>query len=189
MTLPTDINLPVPENLFTEGAKYNTETYLRELNDRLSDMYQDVAQNVNGYVRNWTPIVFGDTTEGSATYTIQSGWLRRSGIIVELWFDVAWTGHTGTGRVAILMPYEAANSTGLMPYQDSSTSSPFVGVIESSVANTFTGYTYLTCRAEPNTTTCYIVRNGTGVASARLGIASSGGFRGYIRYIGKEFED
>ena len=179
MTLPTDINLPIPENLFSEGAKYNVETYLRELNDRLSDMYQEVAQNVNGHIRAWTPIVYGLTVAGTGTYVNQYGWLRRSGIITECWMDVSWSAHTGNGRIAIQMPYEAAKSSG----------SPFVGVIESSGVNDFGGNTYLTWRVEPDTTEGLIIRNGTGAVSSRLGLAASGGFRGYIRYIGKEFED
>lgn len=179
MTLPTDINLPIPENLFSEGGKYNVETYLKEMNDRLADMYQDVAQNVNGYVKEWIPKVYGTTSEGTATYTNQVGWVRRSGIITECWLDVSWTAHTGSGRVAIQMPYQAAASKG----------SPFVGTIESSGINAFPGFTYLTWRVEQNTNESVIVRNGDSVASARLGIAASGGFRGYIRYIGKEFED
>ncbi len=182
MTLPTDINLPIAENLFAEDGKYNVETYLKELNDRLCDMYQDVAQNVNGYIKDWTPVVYGTTTPGTSagtTYVNQFGWIRRAGIIVECWLDVSWTVHDGTGNVAIEMPYEAAKSSG----------SPFVGVIESSAVNAFPGYTYLTWRVEPDTTEGAIIKNGTGVVSANLALAGSGGFRGYIRYLGKEFED
>ena len=179
MTLPTDINLPVPENLFEEGSKYNVETYLEELNVRLSDMYQDIAQNVNGYIKPWTPIVYGLTTAGTGTYVNQYGWVRRAGIITECWMDVSWTAHTGTGRVGIQMPYQAAASSG----------SPFVGVIESSGANVFPGFTYLTWRVEPNTIEGVIVKSGDGIVSARLGLAASGGFRGFIRYIGKEIEN
>lgn len=179
MTLSTDINFPEPENLLAEGGKYNVETYLKEMNDRLQDMYQNVAQNVNGYIKNWTPIVYGTSGFGEGTYVNQFGWVRRAGIITECWMDVSWTAHTGTGRVAIQMPYQAALSSG----------SPFVGVIESSGVNAFPGFTYLTWRVEPNTTESYIAKSGDSKVSVRLGMAASGGFRGYIRYIGKEFED
>jgi len=182
MTLPTDINLPTPENLLSEGGKYNVETYLKELNDRLEDMYQEVAQNVNGYIKNWTPIVIGLTTPGDTaniTYINQFGWIRRAGIITECWLDVSWSAHDGTGDVAIQMPYQAASSSG----------SPFIGVIESSDSNAFPGFTYLTWRVEPNTTNGVIIKNGDGVPSENLTIAATGGFRGYIRYIGKEFEN
>jgi hypothetical protein len=182
MTLPTDINLPIPENLFTPGAKYNVETYLKELIDRLSDMYQEVAQNVNGHIREWIPTVYGLTTPGTSagiTYVNQFGWLRRSGIITECWMDVSWSAHDGTGEVAILMPYEAANSNG----------SPFIGVIESLGSNNFGANTYLTWRVEPDTTQGSIILNGSGIPSSNLTVSGSGGFRGYIRYLGKEFED
>jgi len=179
MTLPTDINFPQPENLLSEDGKYNVETYLKEMNDRLEDMYQDIAQNVNGYIKNWTPIVVGLTTAGSGTYVNQFGWIRRAGIITECWLDVSWTSHSGSGDVAIQMPYQAAASSG----------SPFVGVIESSGTNAYPGFTYLTWRVEPNTLNGVIIKNGDGVPSDNLAIAASGGFRGYIRYIGKEFEN
>jgi hypothetical protein len=179
MTLPTDINFPIAENLLEEGGKYNVETYLKEMNDRLADMYQDIAQNVNGYLKDWKPVVYGLTTKGTATYINQFGWIRRAGILTELWLDVSWSAHTGTGDVAIQMPYQCAMSSG----------SPFVGMIESSSANAFPGFTYLTWRVEPNTTEGVIVKNGDGVPSASLALAGTGGFRGYIRYIGKEFED
>ena len=182
MTLPTDINFPTPEDLLKPESKYNVETYLRELNDRLADMYQDIAQNVNGYIKNWVPVVYGTTTRGTeagSTYVNRFGWIRRAGILVECWLDVSWTVHDGTGFVAIEMPYEAAKSSG----------SPFVGVIESSGTNAFAGYTYLTWRVEQDTTQAVILKNGTGVVSANLVLAGAGGFRGYIRYLGKEFED
>lgn len=179
MTLPTDINLPIPDNLFSDVSKRNPEDYLKELNDRIVDMYQDIAQNVNGYIKNWTPIVYGLTSAGTGTYVNQYGWIRRAGILTECWLDVSWTAHTGTGNLAVQMPYQAAASSG----------SPFVGVIESSGSNAFAGFTYLTWRVEPNTTQGVIIESGSGVPSANLSLAGSGGLRGYIRYIGKEFEN
>lgn len=179
MTLPTDINLPIAENLFNEGSRYNVETYLKELVNRLTDMYQMVAQNVNGYIKEWTPTIYGVTTTGSGTYGNQYGWIRRSGIITECWIDISWTAHTGNGSAAILMPYQAALSNG----------TPFVGVLESSGSNNFGGKTYLTWRVEPDSTQGSIIANGSGAVSVNLALSGSGGFRGYIRYIGKEFED
>lgn len=176
--LPTEINFPIPEELFTEGSKYNIETYLQELNERLSDMYQQISQNVNGFIKPWTPVVLGLTTSGTGTYINQYGWVRRAGIITECWMDVSWSAHTGTGNVAIQMPYQAANSSG----------SPFIGIIESSATNTFAPFTYLTWRVEPNSTNGVIIESESGVASANLSLGNSRGFRGYIRYIGKEFE-
>jgi len=179
MTLPTDINFPAAENLLEDGGQYNVETFLQEMNNRLADMYQDIAQNVNGYIKDWKPVVYGLTNTGTATYVNQSGWIRRAGIITECWMDVSWRAHSGSGFVAIQMPYQVAMSS----------ASPFVGVIESSAANAFPGFTYLTWRVEPNTTEGLIIKSGDGVPSEKLSLANAGGFRGYIRYIGKEFED
>lgn len=165
MTLPIEISLP-------------KET--EQLNEALERMYEDIVQNVNGTIQAWTPKIIGLSTEGTGTYVSQFGWYRRAGIMTEVWFDVSWSAHTGTGNVAILLPYFAAKTSG----------DPWAGVIESSAANTFgAGFTYLVMTVDPNTPNGRIFKCGTGVPSAALAIAGSGGFRGYIRYIGQELEN
>jgi len=181
MTLPTDIIFPLQTDLIKAGDPESLQLYIRNLIDTLTDMYQQVAQNVNGYLRQWSPIAYGLSTAGTGTYTYQDGWLRRSGILTELWFDIAWTAHTGTGGLAIQLPYKAAKSS----------NQPWVGVIQSvSSSNNFgAGYTYLVWKAEQNTTQGTIVRCGSTVAAAEQQIANAGSYAGYIQYIGQEFEN
>jgi len=180
MTLPTDIVFPLDPELLRAGDIDSAKKYNANLITSLTDMYQDIAQNVNGSIREWSPTVYGTGTAGTATYSRQFGWIRRAGILTELWMDIAWTAHTGAGSAAILMPYQAANSSG----------SPWIGTLESAQANTFgSGNTYLVWRCEPNTTQGSIIRCGSGVVSTSLPLAASGGFRGYIQYLGKEIEN
>ncbi len=181
MTLPIEIDLPLPKDV-NQNSPEDFNKYIKSLIDRLEDMYQDVAQNVNGSIRQWTPTVYGTVDPGTnITYTHQVGWLRRSGIVTELWMDVEWTAHDGLGGVAVLMPYQAAESEGF----------PWVGVIESqSLGNVFDdGYTYLVWNVVPDTTQGDIRKCGSGLTDQPLAIASSGGFSGYIQYLGKEFEN
>lgn len=181
MTLPTDIIFPLQTDLIKTGDPESLQLYLRNLIETLTDMYQQIAQNVNGYLRQWSPTAYGLSTAGTGTYTHQDGWLRRSGIVTELWFDIGWSAHTGTGGLAILLPYKAAKSS----------NQPWVGVIQSvSSSNNFgAGYTYLVWKAEQNTTQGTIVRCGSTVASAEQPIANVGSYVGYIQYIGQEFEN
>jgi len=101
MTLPTDIIFPLRLDFIKTGDQNGLEIYLRDLTETLTQMYSDMSQNINGAIRIWEPKVYGMTTEGVATYVRQGGWLRRSGIITELWFDVSWSAHTGTGNLEL----------------------------------------------------------------------------------------
>lgn len=180
MTLPVDIVFPMNTDLLKAGDPQSLQRYFIDLTETLTTMYSDIAQNVNGSIRTWTPIAYGLSSAGSGTYTIQDGWLRRSGIMTELWIDIGWSAHTGTGGLAIQMPYKAARSSG----------EPWIGVIQSvSASNDFgAGYTYLVWKCEQNTTQGTIVRCGSTVASDEQQIAAVGRYVGYIQYIGQEFE-
>jgi len=176
MTLPTNIILPLRLDAIREGDPEKIAVTMRNLVDTLTQMYQDLANNLNGYITTWTPTSYGLTSSGICTYSRQIGWMRRSGIITELWMDIAWTGHTGTGGLAIEMPYVAAPSEG----------APWIGTIASD-GNTFgAGYTYLTWSCEPSTTQGTIYRNGSGVALSAMSIAATGSYRGYIQYLGND---
>src|SRR5690606_310373 len=93
------------------------ELYMRDLITTLTTMYQDIVQNCDGNIRQWTPIVFGFTTAGTATYSRQTGWYLRAGLMVDLWFDIQWSGHTGTGALILQLPYKAA-ATENFPWMD-----------------------------------------------------------------------
>lgn len=179
MTLPTDIILPLRPEQIGAGGK-DLEIYMRDLVNTLTDMYQDVVGVVNGSLQKWTPKVYGLTTAGEGTYTRQDGWYLRQGLITDLWFNITWSAHTGTGGLAVILPYKAAKSSG----------QPWVGTIQSESANAFgAGYTYLVWKAEQDSTQGTIVRCGSGIASAQQQIAPTGSYVGHIRYVGQQFEN
>jgi hypothetical protein len=180
MTLPTDIVFPFRPETFQNPDPKKFQDYMENLLDKLTDMYQQIAQNVNGWIKPWEPSLFG-VDDSDVTYVNQFGWIRRSGIMTQLWMDLSWSTLSTTGDLIIQMPYKSANSEG----------SPWVGVIESvSSNNTFdSGYTYLVWNCTPNTTQGKIIECGSGKTSKALQMANKGGFRGYIEYIGQEFEN
>ncbi len=49
----------------------------------------------------WTPVVVGDGSAGTATYSTQVGIYYQIGNLVTVWCEVVWTVHTGTGGLTI----------------------------------------------------------------------------------------
>jgi hypothetical protein len=52
-------------------------------------------------VETFTPVIFGTTSAGTATYSIQSGKAVIQGNSVHIQIRLGWTGHTGTGNMKI----------------------------------------------------------------------------------------
>ena len=186
MTLSTEITLPaIDKEIVDDSVKM--ERYLRDLTRDLEQMYIEVAEGVNGNIKtndslaqdSYTPEVFSSgAAEGTGTYDHQIGWVLRKGIIVDTWFDVQWTAHTGTAGVPmyISLPYLVAQSA----------QKPFVGVLYSSNI-TFAG-SYITCNAAPNTRRCNIWTSTSAGAGAQVNLDTTGQFAGHIRYIGQGIE-
>lgn len=179
MTLPTDIILPLNLDSLKDGNPESLIEYNRNLINVITDMYQDIAQNVNGGLRQWTPKIYGDVTAGDGTYAFQTGWLRRAGLVTELWFDVEWTAHDGTGNVTLELPYKVANSE----------NNPWQGMITANEITFDAGYTYLVLDADPNTTAGRIIQCGSGITASTLDLPATGWIAGYICYIGQEYEN
>src|ERR1043166_7034945 len=69
------------------AAKYNTDR-------------QDLSDNLTS-TTTFTPTVAGLTSTGTCSYTIQQGKYTRINDLVFFSVVVQWTGHTGTGQLAI----------------------------------------------------------------------------------------
>lgn len=158
-------------------------------------MYEDMAQSINGDMRgafgtaneNWTPILKGTSVTGTFTYTHQVGWALRQGLLVDCWYDVAWTGSgTAAGNLYVELPYEVASSN-----QDSSVSAslqtPFVGVVQSSTL-AYTGGTGIVLNAIPNTFRGEFWNVGTAFATANQAVVAAGRLIGHVRYLGHGYE-
>lgn len=178
MTLPTDIILPLrPEQIKAGGSEL--ELYIRDLVNSLTDSYQDVVGVVNGSLKQWTPTVYGFTTAGSAgAYTRQTGWYLRQGLMVDLWFDIEWTGHTGVGALVLQLPYKAAKTENF----------PWMDAVFTTLPLT-AGYSSTLISANSDTTQGIVLQSGSGVPFINVLIGADGRLTGHMRYVGQQFEN
>ena len=159
MTLPLTIILP--ENDY-------------DLKNTLTDMYKDIANAVNGDQGSWTPTIEGSTTAGTGTYTEQSGIYYRQGLIVDCWFTVTTTDHTGAGDLRIKLPQK------FKKYIDI-----WVGeVIDSEM--TYPSGTNIVLEGVNDTYYANCIACGDGIAAAvvQLDVNAAITVVGHIRYIG-----
>jgi hypothetical protein len=149
-------------------------------NKRVKDSVEEVAESVRGTFKTsdsgreaqWKPVIVGTSTDGTGTYTHQSGFVYRQNQLVDCFFDVLWTAHTGTGNAALQLPYKVAKASQL----------PFVGVVQSSTL-AFSGY--LVLAAQPDDDIAILMQCTSGGATTAIAIAAAGRLQGSIRYVGQ----
>jgi hypothetical protein len=188
MTLPISITLPLEPDLIKDGDPQTLYIYLRKLVYVLSTQMQNTNQAVNGTLTVISDLtiplytfIIGSVTPGTppvaGTYSPSTLWLRRSNLLTTAWFDITWTGLTGTGNLQIQLPYSSQPSQ-LQPY---------VGSIESDSIVFTAGYTYLTANILPGTNTIEVHQCGSGLPVLPLPITAAGHLRGSINYVGQQF--
>jgi len=182
MTLPLEIQLPLNEEKIKSGEPEMMLEYQRELIKRLEQMYEDMTQNINGDIRDFTPILKDTATATTYTYTHQVGWYLRQGLMVDVWFDVTWSAidsGTPTGNLYVELPYEVFDAQ----------QKPFVGVLQTSTLAYGTGLTVLTINGIPGTFRGEIWGSGSGATTANVTANTAAGqLIGHIRYVGQEYE-
>lgn len=187
MTLPTQLKLPSIE-LDNVQSIQDQIVYIRELTFTLEEMYEDLAQGINGDIfadtfsgrTRWLPVLRDTANSGTTfTYTNQTGWSLRQGLITDCWFDITWSGNTGaiTGNMYIDLPYKLAMSANM----------PFVGICQPGTF-TFTAGTECVLNAIPDTYRCEVWNTGDAFTTANQGSVAAGHLIGHIRYIGQEIE-
>lgn len=183
MSLPSTIILPLRVNYQDEE---DIERYQTDLVKELEGMYEDIADNVNGFIRNdteadqakWTPTLNG-TNAGTFTYTAQVGWSIRQGIYTTLYFDITWNAiGTAAGNLYLELPYRVTLSSGM----------PFVGVLQPSSIGFGAGNTNLVINAIPNTYRGEVWSIGSAAATANLAVPATGRLAGHLTYIGLQDE-
>jgi len=183
LTIPEKIIFPE----YPEAGNENPQAvndYNRQMVRTLTSSYEEIATAVNGDIRNdqdtdsrqYVPTISGGTAVGIGTYTHQTGWVFRQGIIIDVWFDIRWSAHTGTGTLLVNLPYLSALSDNF----------PFVGSIQA--ANiTFSGY--LTVDVIPNSRTASVrdIISGAGISDISITNADTT-IRGHLKYVGQAIE-
>lgn len=181
MSLPENIIFPLRSS--SDDSPENK--YLTDLIYELTNMYERIAENVNGSIRNnadvtgakWTPTLQGSTS-GSFTYSSQIGWSLRQGLFSNVWFDITWSATTASGNLYVELPYKVTKSS----------QTPFVGVIQDSSMTYTGGYSKLVINGIPNTYRGEIWECGDGVATQNKPVEAAGRLIGHIFYIGLEDE-
>jgi hypothetical protein len=183
MTLPTDVIYPLHSDLIKAGDPESLELYMRNLVETMTERDRQIVGNVNGNISQFMPEVFGLTVAGQGTYPAESqaGWYLRQGIMVDVWFDVVWSAHTGNGFMYLRLPYKVAKSPFVLLR-------PFAGILEQSTITLGAGYTSTFGEAEPDTFRYNLVQAGSGMATALLALPATGRILGHVRYIGQEIE-
>lgn len=182
MTLPTETQLPLDKDLIeSEDSKDNYE-YMRQLVRKLEDLYENITEEINGSLQDFTPILKDTATDTTYTYVNRVAWYLRQNLIVDVWFDIEWSAidtGTPTGNLYLELPYEVLNTTRM----------PFVGVVQASGIDFGTNLTQITINAIPSTFRGEFW--GSGSTQTMLNIpanTSSGRLMGHVRYPGEEFE-
>jgi hypothetical protein len=182
MTLPNTTVLPVHSDKIKEGGE-GLDGYIQDLVFTLQRQYEDTANAVNGDYRTssetgsrqFIPTVRGASTQGAGTYTTQNAWVLRKGILVDFWFNIVWTGHTGTGTLQIDLPYIAAQTDGNL----------FTGTVYTESLS-FTGVTYGI--VDDSARTMRIQQSQSGGSVANIAVATAGTLKGHVRYVGQSIE-
>lgn len=176
MSLPTELDLPLKENY------ENDKDYFRDVVFEIQRMYENMVDNVNGFIRNdteidqaqWIPTIASDGVPGTITYIHQVGWALRKGLLTDVWFDIEWNGKGGaTGNLYVNLPYRVINSAGM----------PFVGALQDGYTP-YGAYSSYNVNAIPNTYQGQIWGSGSNLPTAQASIENRGRMIGHVRYIG-----
>ena len=156
---------------FLSGDYYSKD---KELNT----LYKEIVDPLQGIVGEWTPRIIGSTTEGVGTYTHAYGTSLCYGQVVDIWFDIFWTVHTGTGFMRISLP---------MTVYPLSTYLPFVGTLQWSHIALDANYTFAIISGKPDTEYCEVAQCSPNplFGTKNVDMSATGLLRGYLRFLRK----
>jgi hypothetical protein len=89
----------------TLPSEYNFGESVEEQLRQLKDMYLRLRESVEGYTQEFEGVVFGSSTAGTCTYSVNNCYYVRRGIVIDVFYGVAWSGHTGTGNLHLKLPF------------------------------------------------------------------------------------
>lgn len=177
MTLPEQLQLPLDEELIKSTEAEDHYEYLSRLVIRLQDMYEDLVDVINGDIEEFTPTLKDTDTDATYTYTNQSGWYLRQGLLVDFWFDVEWSAiatGTPTGNLYIELPYQVFFANQM----------PFSNALQTSTVD-YAGGSILSINAIPSTFRGEIWTSTSAATTANISANTTAGrLMGHIRYVG-----
>jgi len=163
----------------------NTDFFLSDNEEQrtteLITSFRDIASTVNGRFEQFTPTVYGSGTAGTPTYTAQTGWYFRQGLMVDVWFTVSWSafGGGGAGNLRLQLPYTSFDS-----------GSPFyVGTCsDENLTYQHVNHTHVVPIVNNNTIYAEFVSSGSGIARGWIPVQATGAIFGHIRYLGQSIQ-
>jgi len=185
MTLDSNLVLPSNYEAINSDDPNVRENFIRDLIFSLTDMYEEIADAVNGDISSdqesgllqYMPTVTGSGgINGSESYSKQTGWYLRQGLMVDVWVDISFTGHAGTGDMQVSLPFESARTS----------NDPFMGAMIAGTIAYSGGYTQTGWSIGGDSLIANVLESGDGQTLKNLQMASAASLRGHIRYIGKE---
>lgn len=89
MTLPSEYNFREPEMLVKD----------------LQEMYRLLRESIEGYTEEFTGKIYGSSSAGTGTYTANDCYYIRRGVVIDLFYRLTWSAHTGTGDLRVQLPF------------------------------------------------------------------------------------
>lgn len=113
----------------------------------------------------WTPVLRGDTTAGSVTYTGQTGSYEKIGRLVIARFRIVWTAFSGASGIAEIggLPFASTSAT-------NDTGTLVVGQVNG--INFGSGFTQLGGRIDPGAAVAPLVANESNTGATFVSVAN-----------------
>jgi hypothetical protein len=159
MTLPSEYTFREPEKL---------------VND-LTEMYRLLRESIEGYTEEFEGVIFGSSADGVGTYTSNDCYYVRRGTVIDLFYNIVWSAHTGTGDLRIKLPFFEkgfASPVSISPIVVDNMTWP-------------SGNHYLVVEGQPDQDYAIIKSCKTAAASQTVQMDGSAGISFHHRYIGQ----
>jgi hypothetical protein len=160
-----DANYVLSDDPVTQKAQL--ENYLRK-----------ISTAVNGNITEWSPRVYGGSTEGATTYTGQVGWYLRQTQMVDVWFYVAWSAMVGAvGDLIMELPLKVwLSETDFWTGELISSNISFSNALD----------TYCVPVALNDSYQCHFESGRHNAAKGLVQSQTAGILHGHIRYLGQQ---
>lgn len=173
MTVPPDFEFPPAKDEDPSAQFANMEEMYRTLSTGINGIYLSSDQPAPFF---WQPVLEGQISPGTFTYTTQVGQVYRQGPLVDCWWTVEWSGMSGAvGALRLIAPYRCTETSGSI-FNGTMWVGPYVWQTATSTC----------CRSAIEPRSFYIqfqaLQNNT--PPADFNVSTTGGFTGHIRYIG-----
>jgi hypothetical protein len=145
-----------------------SEDPIKQRNELLQ-MYRNIATQLNGTVKEFTPVMNNATIDAAS-----KGVYFRQGLTCDVWVDILWTAGTG-GSIELVLPFKSKRVSGDL----------WITPVASDSLTLSAGYTYPVLGIAQDSNIATVYECGSGVAMQAV-VEATGSIKGLIRFIGQE---